>query len=268
MQDFFRILGRLQWPLFIVAYLSNDSCATTLFNENFLDLICIRAVLTTLLRNVVLIGSLGYKLPMIINIFKRKGADGLNPYSLYLETSAYLALLSYNILKANQFWLYADCIAATTQNIIMILLLFYYGTNKQSVGFVHISTTVFAFGLFQAMILQLPTGYWHLIATYFIIVSMMSRLPQIISNFSSSSKGVQSLFTCLNSSLGAAAKLFVNLNSTKDLYLIVGALVAFVINSTLLLQVLWLSHKEKIAKVSKKEAQSSTAATNNKVKAT
>ena len=97
---------------------------------------------------------------------------------------------------------------------------------------------------FQVLLFNLPKPLWGYIATYFIVVMTISRVPQIIANFQAKSKGVQSFFSSFLSMSGAAAKLFVNVNSTNDSLLIGGALVSFALNLILFLQVAWLGMNE------------------------
>jgi hypothetical protein len=240
-------VGSLGWPEQLLSWIVGDSCSRILFNKDFMSPNCIKTAIITILRNVVLIGSCVYKIPMIRNIIKKRGGDGLNPYAVYLETSAYMALTTYNQLNNNQFWSYADCIAATTQNIAIISLLFLWGLNNKPLKSSHILMVLCSAGIFQYSMYLLPSIYWHYIATYFIVVMTISRIPQIWANFNATSRGVQSIFTSLNSTLGATAKLIVQLNSTNDSYIITGTVLSFALNTILLLQILHLTHVEKKA---------------------
>ena len=244
MQAILRSVYSLDWPLAPLRLFLHEECIARLCNENFLDLSCNKLLLTKVLQTLVLLGSLAFKLPIILNILKRKGGDGLNPYSLYLETSAYISLQTYNKLQSNPIFSYLDCIAASIQNLIIIRLLFQYGIKGIHFSVTHIMNVILSGLAFQVLLFNLPKPLWGYIATYFIVVMTISRVPQIIANFQAKSKGVQSFFSSFLSMSGAAAKLFVNLNSTNDTLLIGGALLSFALNLILFLQVTWLGMNE------------------------
>lgn len=228
-------------PQYLVGkILQNDSCSSILFHQDFLDAKCLGLAISKSLGYIMLIGSLFYKLPIILKIFKTKGGDGLNIISVYLETSAYLSLLLYNVLNQSAFSTYGDLFPATFQNCLIIVLIWLWGIDKKKFPLIHILFVLFLFGSFTAVILGAPKEYWHWVAKYSIIVTTISRLPQILSNFMTGKVGVQSAVTLTNGVLGALGKVYITYVETKDPLLIIGAVFALGLNLTLLTQVLLL----------------------------
>jgi mannose-P-dolichol utilization defect protein 1 len=185
-----------------------------------------------------------------------------------METSSYLASLFYNVFRSSPISTYGDLCAATLQNFLIITLVWLWGIDKKPFTIFHISSVIFVFGLFTAIVFQLPQEYHKYIATYSIILITLSRLPQILSNFLHGQVGVQSIITITNSVLGATAKLFITIIETNDIYLIAGSALSLLLNSVLLLQIFIIEHqivKKDPIEISKVNAD---AADNNKKKDT
>jgi len=228
-------------PEYLVAQILQDKmCSAVLFHQDFLNSKCLGLAISKALGYVMLLGSFFYKLPIILKIFKAKGGDGLNIVSVYLETSAYLSLLLYNTLIQSAFSTYGDLFPATFQNMIIISLIWLWGIDKKKFSFFHILVALFAFGSFTAIILGAPKEHWHWVAKYSIVVTTISRLPQIISNFRAGKVGVQSAITLTNGVLGAVGKVYITYVETKDPLLIIGACFALGLNLILLTQVVLL----------------------------
>lgn len=164
---------------------------------------------------------------------------------MYLETSSYLAALFYNVFKGSPFSTYGDYIAPIVQNLIIISLIWLWGINKKPFTSTHIFTVIFFVGLFSSIIVTIPNEFQQWIMSYSIIIMMISRLPQIISNFTTGKVGVQSTITLTNGVIGATAKTFIIFVETKDLYLIIGSVLSLILNLTLLLQILYLQYVDK-----------------------
>ena len=137
-------------PEFLVSQiLQNNTCAAVLFHQDFLNSKCLGLAISKALGYVMLIGAFFYKLPIIFKIFKAKGGDGLNIVSVYLETSAYLSLLLYNVLTRSAFSTYGDLFPATFQNVIIVSLIWLWGIDKKKFSLIHILVALFFFGTFM-----------------------------------------------------------------------------------------------------------------------
>lgn len=223
----------------VTAIISSKICSDILFHKDFLDGPCLRLSISKVLGYTMMMGSCLYKLPVLMKIYKVKGGEGISPLSVYLETTAYLASLSYNYVKGNPISTYGDLVASTSQNMLIIFLLWTMGVGKgKQLSLQHKTAAAAGALLFLSLLRYTPSNYQHLIVTYSIVVLILSRLPQIISNFRTRDVGVQSAITWGNAVLGAAAKSYTTLIETRDPLLVGGSLVALVLNAILLTQVL------------------------------
>ena len=161
---------------------------------------------------------------------------------MYLETSSYLAALFYNIFRGSPFTTYGDYLAPIVQNLIIIGLIWLWGINKKPFSFTHIFLILLITGIFISAIFFVPDEHQSFVMTYSIAIMMVSRIPQIISNFTTGTVGVQSPITLVNGVIGAAAKTFIIFVEANDLYLIAGSVISLTFNFTLLSQVLYLQY--------------------------
>lgn len=229
---------------FIGQFLGSPRCALTLLHKDFLDPKCSTLFSSKVLGwGMVCLSSL-YKVPVIRKILYKKSGDGYSLPSCYLETSAYVATLSYNYLQGNPVSTYGDLLMSSLQNVIIILLIYKYGQSGKKISFRHKALFVTISMGFLASIFVAPPERHPYIASYGILVLVLSRLPQIISNMRTGNIGVQSAITTTNSVLGAGAKAFINITETKNMLLVTGALVAFALNFILLLQILLMRPPE------------------------
>ena len=154
---------------------------------------------------------------------------------MYLETSSYLAALFYNIFRGSPFTTYGDYLAPIVQNLIIIGLIWLWGINKKPFSFTHIFLILLITGIFISAIFFVPDEQQSFVMTYSIAIMMVSRIPQIISNFTTGTVGVQSPITLVNGVIGAAAKTFI-------IFVEANSVISLTFNFTLLSQVLYLQY--------------------------
>ena len=118
-QELLTLSASYAWPVSLVTLIIRDEqCSKLLFYDDFLDSTCISLSISKSLginpfyaeklsKYVTLapqgicmtVFSCLYKVPIIRNILISGGGSGLNLISVYLETSAYIGLLAYNLKK-------------------------------------------------------------------------------------------------------------------------------------------------------------------------
>jgi hypothetical protein len=187
-------------------------------------------------------GACFYKLPVLINMFKSRSGDGLNIYAVYLETSGYGSWMVYNILKKNSWSVYGDLIMTTIQNFLIIVLVWCWGISGKKISTMNIMGFLAYLILYITIVRIMPTEQYQYIAHFAILVTILSKLPQIVSNAQYGKVGVQSPITLLNGFLGATVKLFVSFVETKDILLVGSSLLSMLFNLILLSQVLYFSY--------------------------
>lgn len=254
LQDIFRKIASFGWPqTFVTAIIDDAACSEKLFHVDFLDKKCLSLSISKSLSYVQILGACFYKLPVVLKIIAKRGGDGLNIISLYLETSSMLANFIYCFLQKNPFTTYGDLACTTLQNIIIISLVWLWGIKgvKQSAS--HILAVIVASAVAIGLAFYTPAEYQHGLLAYSIVILTFSRIPQILSNFNSKDAGVQSVGTQLLAALGTLVKTFVLVVETTDTLQIAGAVIAAVLNATLLVQVMLLSGAKRDANAAKKE---------------
>jgi mannose-P-dolichol utilization defect 1 len=238
LQGIIGAIGSLGWPLTLVEnIMNNKECANTLFYKDFLDGPCLSLAISKALGYVTIAGACLYKMPVVVNIFKSKSGTGLHPLSVYLESSSMISMVFYNFQKGNDISTYGDNISATIQNIMIVLMIWYYGMDGKSLGGAHIAGVFAVFIIFGAALTFCPEELFGYVAIYATVIMTVSKIPQIIQNFQTKNIGVQSWVTQLTAFLGVLAKLFICITETgDDVYLMAGNVTAVVLNGTLMVQ--------------------------------
>lgn len=181
------------------------------------------------------------KLPLIFNILRRGNYDGLSASSMFLETSAYIALLWYNVYRGNALYTFGDLVATVVQNSLIVLLMLYYGPMGQ--GFSRTFLVHFAASclLFTAGVVGCVLGdQLPYLVIYGSAVGVVSRGSQVWHNTRRETVlGVQSPLTAVNSFVRPCIKLYYAVTVTHDTWLIASNVINVLLNFALLLQVCW-----------------------------
>ncbi len=259
----------------VTLIMNDDNCPKILFFENFLDSICLSDAIGKVLSLIMLGISFIFKVPVILNILKSKCAKGLNPSAIYMETTAYMAIIRYHYCKADDLDKYGDVCIILIQNLVIILLMWVWGVGKGPLSSNHVSATTFLLGIYTASIfyigemnnsnlnsdnsslnilginvisyhdIELPYNFQtylpddplKLLVHWSTFITMCSRMPQIMDNFKATSAGVQSSFEKLLATLGCIAKSFVN---RLDMTVLMSNMIAAVLNLIIFLQIIIL----------------------------
>ena len=204
-----------------------------------LDRFCATLLLSKIVGLFMTIAGLFYKVPIIRNIWSKRTGAGLSIFSLYLEAVSYIARVVYNGLKSHALTTYGDYVFSTCQQFVIIFLVWRFATGgEENFSFFHISTALSIAVLLVAVMVSLPPERHFLIALCSLIISIFSKLPQIMVNFKYKKIGVQSTTTLWNGVITAAAKVFVCLVETTDVLMVASGVISFVLNSVLLAQVI------------------------------
>lgn len=187
------------------------------------------------------LGACFYKLPIILNIFKAGNCEGLSTLSLYLETSAFLASLVYNINRRNPFSTFGDIAAIVVQLFFLIAMLWAMGVDKKNnkLSLSHmVGVSLLFAGFVYGITVLLPVEWSSHLMIYSIVVSLFSKLPQILKNFKEKDTGVQSVITASNAILGPVVKIYITLVETKDMFILFYSVLSFVLNIIILVQII------------------------------
>ena len=196
-----------------------------------------------------ILGACVYKLPVVIKILKARNGSGLNPVSIYMETTAYCVLVLYNYQKGNALSTFGDYALSSLQNVAIISLVWWWGVgpkDPRQITARHIQTVLSVAVVLVSVLYrfrQVLEANVEVLPLFSYAVIAASRIPQIFRNNRTGVVGVQSMITLTNAVIGSCNKVVIAYYETKDPYILWGSVVTVALNSVLALQVLWLNLK-------------------------
>ncbi|KAJ3228627.1 hypothetical protein HDU78_009661 [Chytriomyces hyalinus] len=193
----------------------------------------------------IVVGGSIVKVPQILKIFNSGSARGISLVSYVLETLAYVITLSYNLRRDNPFSTYGEVAFITLQNVIILLMLTFY--SKKYVSLVGV-TAFFAAATYALNSDLLPDSLLVSLQWAAIVISTVSKLPQIYTNFANGDTGALSAITVALQFVGSAARIFTTLREVKDQVILVSFIMATALNGILFGQVLLLGGGKGAAK--------------------
>lgn len=234
-------------PLFI-----SDGCFDSLLvHWNHRDIECLKQTISKVAGYGIIALASILKLPLIINIVKAGSTVGLATSSIYLEISMYASNLVYNIFIESPISTYGELYVILAQNLFISMLIWKF--NSKSIMFC--LGSVIGFVLMVLGFLALPKEYWPSLMLYSTVCACASRLPQIITNFQNGHTGVLSLITLLLGVAGAFVRLLTLLQEVNDIFAVVGTLLPLVLNSIILLQIIYYHARTKAHFINNKKNQ-------------
>lgn len=199
---------------------------------------------TEIISWLVIIGSSIVKIPQIYKILTTKSVFGLSLYSFWMEQLVNVINLAYNIVKQTNFLLYGETYFLFLGNLIILYLL-----HSNWIKWISITWILIIFG-FAIGILS-SSEILNLFQWATIFISSVSRIPQILKNYSSGSTGQLSTATYGLSLLGSLMRLFTIANEylgqkevQGDFILLIGSFISFLLSSILMLQILNIKSKK------------------------
>ncbi|KAJ3105114.1 hypothetical protein HK100_003957 [Physocladia obscura] len=221
----------------LVTPLVGPECSTSLLSFQFFEHFdCTRLLISKVLGFGLVAGGAVIKMPQIFKIFMKSSAVGVSFASYALETAAYIAGLAYNVRQGNPFNTYGEHAFMAVANCIVIAMMFHYTNRHRDLQFVAALTIVFTISLFSRSIINdtvLLSFQW-----ISILIGIVSKLPQIYSNWSNQSCGQLSAVTVGLQTVGSLARCFTTATEVKDLVIFVTYLVATALNGAVLYQII------------------------------
>uniref|UniRef100_K3X7B3 Mannose-P-dolichol utilization defect 1 protein homolog n=1 Tax=Globisporangium ultimum (strain ATCC 200006 / CBS 805.95 / DAOM BR144) TaxID=431595 RepID=K3X7B3_GLOUD len=224
-------------------------------HHDFANVACLKLVVSKALGYAIITGSLILKLPQILKILSAKDVTGLTPASFYMEVLLYVSSTVYNVLRGYPVSTWGENLVILVQNVILVLLLWTYYTPK--IAYATRFGLLVLFAALTAGMLLTPPEYQWALASAGIPVSIIARIPQIISNFKQGHTGQLAFVTLVLNFGGGLARLFTTLQETGDFVQLLGFGVGSLLNGTLVLQVLifWSATNKVLSKAAKKKAE-------------
>ena len=221
-----------------------DDCIKKTLNFNF-EKECITYLISKFFSIGLIILSLVNKLPQILNMYKSKQVKGLSYISIYLDVICTLCSSLYPFHMGYPFLTYGEAVIILLENLVIFLLTWYYETiqsNKRNnlsftfliIGFIFICTK----GI-------LNEKCWKLIGSISISFGVLSKITQIIKSYRVKSTGPLSTLTFGICMFGNMVRFYTSIKETKDYILVGGCFIAFILNLTIFLQIIYYNRNKK-----------------------
>eukprot|EP01038_Epipyxis_sp_PR26KG_P010237 gene10237-13770_t len=227
------------------------------------NVVCFKVYLSKLLGYSILLGSIALKLPQIINIIVSKDVVGISPISFYGEVPLATTTVVYNILKNNPFSSYGESVMVLIQNLVLVFLLWTF--SKPAVLLQTRLSVLLGFVVIAIISYFIPPSFQFLLPLFnfgLMIISRVSQVPQIISNFKLRTTGQISIITTLLLFVGALVRIFTTIQEVGyDVPLLTGFSISTILSGILLAQIIvynWIipdkSKKEKFVEKKNKKS--------------
>ena len=209
---------------------------------------CISYLISKGLSIGIVLLSFTSKLPQILFMLKSKEMKGLSYLSIYLDILSTLFYTMYPFHMGYPFLTYGEGLILLFQNFLIFFIWWKYDTdqssdkNNMSFSLLLVSFLFLCYkGLFDDRI-------WKIIGSASTVLSMGSRITQILTSYKTKSTGPLSTITYGLNMLGNSARIFTTLKETKDLIMAGGFVVSFVLNLIIFLQIIYYNRKPKDTK--------------------
>ena len=107
---------------------------SVVFDLNVSDFDCWKLLISKALGLGILMGSVLLKAPQIVRIVAAGSTMGLVASGFYLETFAYTSSSIFNLRQGNPFTTWGEVLIIWAQNVVLVLLLWYYTKAKATVS--------------------------------------------------------------------------------------------------------------------------------------
>eukprot|EP00792_Barthelona_sp_PAP020_P001922 TRINITY_DN1309_c0_g1_i1.p1 TRINITY_DN1309_c0_g1~~TRINITY_DN1309_c0_g1_i1.p1 ORF type:complete len:267 (+),score=68.45 TRINITY_DN1309_c0_g1_i1:65-802(+) len=210
-------------------------------NFQFFDQSCLKFVISHGLSLGIVVFSSILKLPQIITMIKKRSADNLSYIQFIVEIIQYCITIAYHYHNGYPFGVYGECVPLLIQTLLIVfLMLFYKNHFKKGLSYVIAINVVLvcSFLLFNVVGMNVLTMCQ---AIPFVI---FSRLPPIIGILKSRNAGANSALVYMLTALGAFARIFTIMQSTKDLIVLSGFAASALLNTILTVEILIFKEKK------------------------
>ncbi|KAF2641638.1 monosaccharide-P-dolichol utilization protein [Massarina eburnea CBS 473.64] len=178
------------------------------------------------------------KVPQLLKIINSQSADGISFLSYLLETGSYIISLGYNARHGFPFSTYGETALILVQNVVIAgLVLKFSGKGMGAVGAWVAGIAAAGMALAREDIVDVKT--LSLLQAGAGVLSVASKVPQILAIFSQGGTGQLSAFAVVNYLLGSLSRIFTTLQEVPDPLILYNFIAGFALNLVLALQMLW-----------------------------
>ncbi|OXB35071.1 hypothetical protein LQV05_001114 [Cryptococcus neoformans] len=235
------------------ALIGEECYGTLVYDFNITDSECLKYALSKGLGFGIVVGGSIVKIPQIIKIVSDQSARGLSLSAYALETVAYSINLAYNSRNAFPFSTYGETLFLAIQNVIITLLIIHLApqkgavigarplsskrnTNDRKVLTGAVITAATGFFLWSGTLC--PLSLLSILQAATLPLSLISKAPQIMTNYKYRSTGNLSAFAVFNNFFGCVARVFTTKQEVDDPLIFWGFASAAMLNAVLAVQMI------------------------------
>ncbi|CDQ88717.1 unnamed protein product [Oncorhynchus mykiss] len=199
----------------LLTYFMPESCYDEFFiHFNFLDVPCLKIVLSKGLGIGIILGSVMVKLPQILKLMGAKSAEGLSFNSVLLELLAITGTMTYSIANSFPFSAWGEALFLMLQTVAIGFLIMHYGGNTVK-GKTH--THLPDFGLVALLLSPFtPMSVVMAMQASNMPAIIIGRLIQVVTNYGNGHTGQLSAITVFMLFAGSLARIFTSIQETGD----------------------------------------------------
>ncbi|KAJ1503567.1 hypothetical protein HMI55_004305 [Coelomomyces lativittatus] len=209
---------------------------------------CLSLSLSKILGIGIVVGSALIKVPQIWKVIHHRSGEGLNGWSISLETFSLMLYGYYNVQQHHAWTTYGETFALALQNILLLGCLVYFGT------FSGLGTLVTL--MMVGTLPCLPSSILTYLQGWLLPLSLLAKGPQLLQNYQQGHTGHLAMLTCTAYFLGSLARAFTTYQEIQgDPWVWCAILTNVVLNTLLVGQMLyyWNSKPPMVSFVQKKE---------------
>ena len=241
-------------------FIFREDCFDLFFNkfDFFSNQECLKLTISKAIGYGIIAGSAVLKLPQIIKILNNRSVEGIAKSLFYIEIVMLINTSAISIAKNIPFSVYGESLIILMQNFIIVLLFWVY---SKDIGVVEkLFLFLFFSGYSYVLIAQsnlIDANLWEIIGQSNMLLLVLSRVPQIITNFQNKSTGQLAFVTFLLGFLGGVARLGTVLVETDDFLYQLQFIVGVTLAGIIVLQfIMYWNNDAKVAPNSKLESKS------------
>lgn len=236
----------------LLSYIMPETCYDEFFlNFNFLDVPCLKIVLSKCLGLGIILGSVMVKLPQIFKLLGAKSAEGLSFKTVLLELLAITGTMAYSIINKFPFSAWGEALFLMLQTVVIGFLIQHYG-GRTSRGLLFL---VVYSGLLVLLLSPVtPVSVITSLQASNMPAIIIGRLIQAAANYRNGHTGQLSAISVFLLFAGSLARIFTSLQETGDSLMALTYVISSACNGIIALQVLyyWNSSPDRKKKKKKK----------------
>ncbi|KKA28246.1 hypothetical protein TD95_002423 [Thielaviopsis punctulata] len=215
--------------------LIGDKCYKTLLLDiDHTDEACLKLGISKALGIAIVTASSIVKVPQILKLMKSKSSEGVSIVAYTLETLSYMISMAYSARKGFPFSTYGETALILAQNVVISVLLLWYSGKPGMAGQYLSLACILLSCLWSPPIVSMENLVYMQAGAG--ALSVASKLPQIITIFSSGTTGQLSAFTVFNYLIGSLTRIFTTIQEVDDKTILYSFIAGFVLNVILALQ--------------------------------